>query len=42
VDEDQLTRRYAQKSMAGGWIDHEGSDSRKGLRGIRISITRTE
>jgi phosphotransferase system enzyme I (PtsI) len=42
VDEDQLTRRSAQQSLAGGWIAPEGRASLKGLRGLRLSLTRPE
>ena len=42
VDEDQLTRRSAQQSLAGGWIAPEGRASRQGLRGLRLSLTRPE
>src|SRR6266849_7467596 len=42
VDEDQLTRRSAQQSLAGGWIAPEDRASRQGLRGLRLSLTRPE
>jgi phosphotransferase system enzyme I (PtsI) len=42
VDEDQLTRRSAQQSLAGGWNVPEGRASRQGLRGLRLSLSRPE
>ena len=42
VDEEQLTRRSAHRSLAGGWASEEGRGSRQGLRGLRLSLTRPE
>jgi phosphotransferase system enzyme I (PtsI) len=42
VDEEQLTRRFAEQSLAGAWIAPEGRGSRQGLRGLRLSLTHPE
>ena len=42
VDEDQLALRAARTSLGGGWVADEQRGSRQGLRGLRLSLTRSE
>ena len=42
VDEDQIVSRLEQRPPAGGWVPGEDRSSRRGLRGLRLSLTRPE
>ena len=42
VDEDQMALRSTDPTLAGSWIAEEERGSRQGLRGLRLSLTRSE
>jgi len=42
VDEDQLSLRSADPTLAGSWISETERGSRQGLRGLRLGLTRPE
>src|SRR5262249_28472851 len=42
VDEDQLARRTAGSALGGSWVAEVERGSRQGLRGLRLSLTRSD
>ncbi len=42
ADEDQLASRSVRDALAQGWVPEEERASRQGLRGLRLSLTRSD